>query len=90
MWMNLRVVPAIAAVIVSSVSWPAMAKQISLDPDAWDIRFSYDMPEHPAAEGAGWTFSFPSGINCSGNCLMEQRQRQGTCCRKRQLHQKFH
>jgi len=52
MCVNFRGVSAIAAVIVSSVSWPAMAKQISLDPEAWDIRFSYDMPEHPAADGA--------------------------------------
>jgi len=66
MCMNFRIVPAVAALVVSSVSWQAMDKQISLEPEAWDIRFSYDMPEHPAAEGAGWAFSFPSGSNCMG------------------------
>jgi len=43
----------------------ATADQISLDPKAWDIRFSYGMPGHPNAEGSGWAFDFPEGTNCT-------------------------
>ena len=41
------------------------AREISLDPEEWDIRFSHDMPKSPYAEGSGWAFDFPRGANCS-------------------------
>jgi len=42
----------------------AAAEEIELDPESWNIRFSYGMPKHPYAEGSGWAFDFPVGTNC--------------------------
>jgi hypothetical protein len=58
----LRLLVLIFAILVAACDEGAT---ISLAPKAWDIRFSYDMPEHPYAEGSGWAFDFPTGTNCS-------------------------
>ena len=52
--------------LVAVVCERAEAKEISLAPDAWEIRFSYGLPNHPSAEGSGWAFDFPMGTNCRG------------------------
>jgi hypothetical protein len=57
--MNFRIALTIPVTVVVNACWPATAKQISLDADAWDIRFSYDMPEHPITEWAGWRLTSP-------------------------------
>lgn len=54
----------LAAAILVTACESAAPSEISLAPKAWDIRFSYNMPNHPYAEGSGWAFDFPKGTNC--------------------------
>ena len=51
--------------VIACVCESAAAEQISLAPEVWEIRFSYDMPKHPNADGSGWAFDFPKGTNCT-------------------------
>jgi hypothetical protein len=39
----------LAVTIIACVCESAAAEQISLAPEEWEIRFSYDMPKHPYA-----------------------------------------
>ena len=55
----------LAVTVIACVCESAAAEQISLAPEAWEIRFSYDMPKHPNADGSGWAFDFPKGTNCT-------------------------
>ena len=55
----------LAVAVIAGFCESAAANQISLDPEEWDIRFSYDMPKRPYAEGSGWAFDFPRAANCS-------------------------
>ena len=55
----------LAVAIFAGVCESALADQISLSPEVWEIRFSYDMPNHPYAHQSGWVFDFPKGTNCT-------------------------
>ena len=55
----------LAVAVVAGVCESATAKQISLAPEVWEIRFGYEVPNHPYAEGPGWAFDFPTVANCS-------------------------
>jgi len=54
----------LAGTVLATALNSAAPAEISLTPKAWTIRFSYDMPENPYAEGSGWAFDFPKGTNC--------------------------
>ena len=55
----------LAVAIIAGVCESALADQISLSPEVWEIRFSYDLPNRPYAHGSGWVFDFPRGTNCT-------------------------
>ena len=55
----------LAVTVIACVCESAAAEQISLAPEVWEIRFSYDMPNRPYAHGSGWAFDFPKGTNCT-------------------------
>ena len=55
----------LAVAVIAGFCESAAANQISLLPEVWEIRFSYDMPNRPYAHGPGWAFDFPIGSNCS-------------------------
>ena len=46
----------LAVTVIACVCESAAAEQISLAPEAWEIRFSYDMPNRPYSHGSGWAF----------------------------------
>ena len=55
----------LAVAIIACACESAASKQMSLAPELWEIRFSYDMPNRPYAHGSGWAFDFPEGTNCT-------------------------
>ena len=55
----------LAGTVIACLCQSAAAEQISLAPEVWEIRFSYDLPNRPYAHGSGWAFDFPKGTNCT-------------------------
>ena len=60
----------LAVTVIACVCESAAAEQISLAPEAWEIRFSYDMPKRPMRmDRVGLSTRFRS--MCSDVCRLE-------------------
>ena len=55
---------ALLTLLLGAAIRPAQADGLSLNPEAWHIRYSQGMPAQPSLADVGWSFDFPRGGPC--------------------------
>jgi hypothetical protein len=55
---------ALLTLLLGAAIGPAQADGLSLNPEAWHIRYSQGMPAQPSLADVGWSFDFPRGGPC--------------------------